>query len=290
MSKNILITGGSGQLGSTLFSDLKKTYNVIKTSKTGFLDSIKLDITNSEQVRIELEKYNPDIIINCASFNNVDECELKRKNARDVIVQGLDNLIKASKKKCKIVQISSDYVFDGSKEKYSELDRPNPVNYYGRLKLEAENLLRSSNRDFIIFRCSCVFSGLMSNKSNFLSWLYNNLKANNVIRVVRDQVSNPASVELISNVLNLAIVLNSKGIFNIGSLDPVSRFDFAVNVCDKFGFNKSLVKNIQTESLDQLAKRPKRTFLAIDKIINELDIDVYSFDYYLNNIKKGHYE
>ena len=290
MSKNILITGGSGQLGSILFSDFKETYNVINTSKEGLLDSVKLDVTDINEVRIRLEKYNPDIIINCASFNNVDKCELNRKNARDVIVQGLDNLIKASKKQCKIVQISSDYVFDGSKQKYSEMDRPNPINYYGRLKLEAENLLRSSNRDFIIFRCSCIFSGLMSNKSNFLSWVYNHLKTNNVISVVSDQISNPAPAELISKVLNLAIVLNSKGIFNIGSLDPISRYDFAIKVCDKFGFNKSLVKNIQTECLDQIAERPKGTFLAIDKIINELDIDVYSFDYYLNNIKKGHNE
>ena len=290
MPKNILITGGSGQLGFTLYSDFKESYEVINTSKINLSDSISLDITNASEVEKKLNMYSPDMIFNCASYNQVDSCELNKKDARDVIVLGLQNLINNSKKNCKIVHISSDYIFDGQKGSYSESDSPNPINYYGKLKLESENLLRSSNRDFIILRCSTVFSGLLDNKSNFLAWVYKNLKAGNKIRVVDDQLSNPTPVELISKVLNLAILLNSRGIYNIGSLDSISRYEFALKICNKFGFNSSLIKKIQTNSLKQVAERPKNTYLKIDKILEELDVDIYSLDYYLDNIKERSYE
>jgi len=290
LSKNILITGGLGQLGLTLYSDFKESYKVVNTSKTGLSDSIPLDITDSFEVEKQLNRHCPDIIFNCASYNNVDDCEINKKDARDVIVLGLQNLIRNSKKDCKIVHISSDYVFNGQKDSYSELDKPSPINYYGRLKLESENLLRSSNRDFIILRCNSIFSVFLDNKSNFLAWVYNNLKIENKIRVVDDQSSNPTPVELISKVLNLAILLNSTGIYNIGSLDLISRYKFALKICKKFGFNESLIARIQTVSLKQVAKRPKSTYLDIDKISNELDMDIYSIDYYLDNIKEGIYE
>ena len=177
MSKNILITGGLGQLGLFLYSEFKESYKVINTSRTGLFDSVSLDVTNALEVEETLNEYCPDIIFNCASYNNVDNCESNRKEARDVIVFGLQNIIKKSKKDCKIVHVSSDYIFDGEKGSYLESDKPNPINYYGRLKLESENLLRSSNRDFIILRCSSVFSRSLDNKSNFLAWVYNNLKA-----------------------------------------------------------------------------------------------------------------
>ena len=290
MSKNILITGGLGQLGLTLYSDFKESYKVVNTSKTGLSDSIPLDITDSFEVEKQLNRHCPDIIFNCASYNNVDDCEINKKDARDVIVLGLQNLIRNSKKDCKIVHISSDYVFNGQKDSYSELDKPSPLNYYGKLKLESENLLRSSNRDFIILRCNSIFSDFLDNKSNFLAWVYNNLKIENKIRVVDDQSSNPTPVELISKVLNLAILLNSTGIYNIGSLDLISRYKFALKICKKFGFNESLITRIQTVLLNQVAKRPKSTYLDIDKISNELDLDIYSIDYYLDNIKEGIYE
>ena len=290
MSKNILITGGLGQLGLTLYSDFKESYKVINTSRTGSSDSIELDITDSSEVESKLNIYSPDIIFNCASYNSVDSCELNKKDARDVIVLGLQNLIKSSKKDCKIVHISSDYVFDGKKESYLELDKPSPINYYGKLKLESENLLRSSNRDFVVLRCTSVFSGLLDNKSNFLAWVYNNLKSKNNIRVVNDQSSNPTPVELVSKVLNLAIILNSTGIYNVGSLDLISRYEFALKICNQFGFDKTLIHKIQTESLEQIADRPKSTYLDVNKISDELDIDIYSIDYYLKNIKEGYYE
>ena len=150
MSKKILITGGKGQLGQTLYLNLRGLYKITNTSRTDFLDCMKLDISDTSQVKDVLSRCVPDIIINCASYNNVDKSEDNKRYARNTIVSGLLNLINNSNKDCKIIHISSDYVFNGEKEKYLETDIPNPINYYGKLKLEAENLLHSSNKNYAI--------------------------------------------------------------------------------------------------------------------------------------------
>ncbi len=281
----MLITGGSGQLGSSLHSFFKTSYSVINTSRLQSEKSFQLDVSNRLEVAKALKKYSPDIIINCASFNNVDSCEKNKKRARGVIFEGLQNLVSNSRKDSLIIHISSDYIFNGEKDRYLESDTPDPLNYYGRLKLESENLLRSSNREYLILRCNVVFSHILDNNSNFFAWVYRNLKNNQEISVVDDQISNPTPVELLAKVIEASIILKSNGIYNVGTLDPISRYSFALKICNCFNFDKLLLKKIESSDLSQLAKRPRNTFLDIEKTSKTLDIDIYSLDYYLKNIR-----
>ncbi len=285
MSKNVLITGGLGQLGRKLYYDLNSSYNVINSSRNGQSNTLKLDVADSNNMSTTIGKISPDIILNCSSFNNVDNCEIEKDSARSVIVGGIRNLIKFSKKKCRIIHISSDYIFDGKKGDYLEDDAPSPLNYYGRLKLEAENLLRSSNRDYVIIRCGTIFSHDLKCKSNFFGWVYNNLKAKKNINVVKDQISCPTPVELISKFINIIMPLNSNGIFNLGIAESFSRFDFAMKICKSFDFDEKLIHPVRTKDLSQKAIRPKNTTLNIAKINTELDIDIYSLSYYIDKLK-----
>ena len=205
MSKTILITGGEGQLGLSLYLSLKNIFNVFNTSKTPLNNSTQLNVSYPENVKNCIEKINPDIIINCASYNNVDKAELSKKKARDVIVKGIENLIKYSNKESKIIQISSDYIYNGNKGGYSESDAPDPINYYGKLKHEAENLLIASKRTASILRCNVIFSHYINNKSNFLGWVYRNLKKNNQINIVHDQISNPTPAKLVCDIIESII-------------------------------------------------------------------------------------
>jgi len=285
LSKTILITGGNGQVGFSAYSFLKKNYNVISTSKMGSDQLIKLDVSDKLEVATVLEKYSPDIIINCASFNNVDGCEIDKEKARSINFKGLQNLIAYSKKKSTLIHLSSDYIFNGQKNRYLESDSPEPLNYYGKLKLEAENLLRSSMRKYVILRCNVIFSQMLKNKSNFFAWVYNNLKDNKGISVVDDQVSNPVPVDLLNEIIESCIILESDGIYNVGTLDYLSRYDFALKICNCFNFDKMLLKKITSKDLNQIAKRPRNTFLDIGKTSKDLDVDIYSLDYYLTNIR-----
>ena len=173
MQKTILITGCSGQLGDRLHKDLSAHFKVIPTYKKHKNRENTLDITNPADCDYIFLNNDIDIIINCAAITDVDFCEMNKKMSRDVNVDGLNRLISASKVDTKIIHISSDYVFDGLGKDYLESSLTYPVNYYGKTKLESENLLIGSNRDHLIFRVSTLFD---NSHDNFFTWVFNSFK------------------------------------------------------------------------------------------------------------------
>ena len=152
MGRKILITGAEGQLGKALQIIFADNFNVLPTSRKpselalNNRNALEMDITNLDSVSNVINSFQPDIIINCAAYSNVDENEKNKELSHQVNVEGLANLLQASDKETYIIQISSDYVFDGNKGPYDEEDHAFPINYYGKSKLEAENILRGSRR------------------------------------------------------------------------------------------------------------------------------------------------
>ena len=281
MSKKILITGTNGLLGSDIYFGLNSIFDVLPTSRSrssGINNSIFLDITNFDNLKKNVEEFKPDIIINCAAFTDVDNAEIEKEQCRNVNVVGLRNIIKSISRNTKIIHISSDYVFDGSKEVYLETDIPNPLNYYGKSKLEAENILKSSNIDYLIFRPNVLYSGNL-NKNHFLSWIYKNLKNNNHIKLVEDQISNPVYIPFFIKALIDCILLDVKGVYHIGSENPISRYDFGLKVCKYYKLSKNNIEAIKTSDLKQLANRPKNSFLDCTKIVNSINYELMSNDF-----------
>ena len=195
--KNILILGAAGLLGASLSTFLIKYFNVFITYNNSphFIKdeymyvSKRIDITDRESLQSFVSEANPRYIINCAALTDVDLCEKNKSLAYDINVAGMKNLLSATSNKCKILHISTDYIFDGKKQLYSEDDIPNPISYYGKTKLESENILRTSNRESLILRTSVLFNN--SSKNNFYSWVRGALENNKEIHVVTDQISNP---------------------------------------------------------------------------------------------------
>ena len=127
MQKKILLFGANGQLGRSIYLELSPYFGVIpciNINKKGaglFENSeISVDISNSNDVQSTFQKFSPDVIINSAAFTNVDQCETDKETAFKVNVKGLKNLVKFSSKSTHIIQISTDYVFDGEKGNYSQ--------------------------------------------------------------------------------------------------------------------------------------------------------------------------
>ena len=228
--------------------------------------------------------FSPNIIINCSAITDVDFCEKNHSLCRKVNTEGLYNLIKFSKKTIKIIQISTDYIFDGNNGPYSEDDSTHPLNFYGKSKLEAENILIGSNKEYLIIRVNGLYS-CDFDSTNFLSWLYMQLKNGKSVQIVDDQISNPCYIELLSNVIMKCIIMNANGIFNYGSSNFLSRYNFALEFCKIFRFSKELILPTSTNKLDQTAKRPLNTGLITDKIENILGIKTYDTVYCLNNLK-----
>ncbi len=290
--KKILITGATGQLGRSLMALLSSYYHVLGTLHRNPVASRmnypceKMDVGNLEEVRKVIRHYNPDVVINTAAFTHVDRAETERESAWRINVTGLENIIKCTGNQTRVIQISSDYVFDGKDGPYREADPTYPISYYGKTKLAAENLLRGANRHFLILRGNVLYQTSADDKASFFSWVYTSLKKGTPIRVVTDQISNPTWVEAFSQAIMKCIVLGAAGIYHFGSNDYLSRYEFALKVAEIFGFDAGLITPILTEELNQPAPRPHHSGLVTDKIIVEIGAQVYSTEYCLKQIKR----
>ena len=292
-----MITGAEGQLGKALQIGLTDKFNILSTTRQptqlakNQRNVQKLDITDKENISNVLESFNPDIIINCAAYTNVDGSEINKDLAHQVNVEGLRNLIQLSDINTYLIQISSNYVFDGDSGPYSEDEHTFPVNYYGKTKLEAENILRGTRRKWAIFRPNVLYSSDLFSKGNFFAWVYRSLLKKDSISVVTDQISNPTFNLQIVKAIFQCIIMDFEGILHIGSDDYMSRYEFALDIAKVFGFDSALIIKIDTDSLTQkvksyIAKRPLHSGLVVSKIEKELNTSSHSTQYNLKLLKR----
>ena len=293
-----MITGAEGQLGKSLQIGLTDMFNILPTTREptqlakNQRNVQKLDITNKKNISNVLESFKPDIIINCAAYTNVDGSEINKDLAHQVNVEGLRNLIQLSDINTYLIQISSDYVFNGDSGPYSEDEHTFPVNYYGKTKLEAENILRGTRRKWAIIRPNVLYSSDLSNKGNFFAWVYKSLLKKDSISVVTDQISNPTFNLQIVKAIFQCIIMDFEGILHIGSDDYMSRYEFALNIANVFGFDSTLITRIDTDSLtlnvkSYIAKRPLHSGLVVRKIEKELNTSLHSTNYNLKLLKSS---
>ncbi|MBE2255450.1 MAG: SDR family oxidoreductase [Ignavibacteria bacterium] len=275
----IFVTGANGLLGQTITSiftresDFELITSGVETDSSSDLGHTyeRLDLTNKDEVKKLIGFYEPDVIVNCAAFTDVDKCETERELCWKVNVDAVKHLIIASRiNNAKIIHYSTDYIFDGKNGPYDEEAKPNPVSFYGRSKLASENALLTSGADFAIARTMVLF-GIGNNiKPNFALWLIGKLKNNEPVNIVDDQIGNVTiSDDLAFGTLKI-IELKKKGIFNIAGSDIISRYEFVLKMCEVFGFNKNLVSKIKTADLNQPAPRPLNSGLITLKAQSEL--------------------
>ena len=140
-------------------------------------DFTQLDITNKGDVKSLVTSFRPDIIVNAAAMTNVDVCETQRELAWKVNVVGVENLVEVARRlNSLLIQISTDYVFDGKNGPYKETDRANPVNYYGKTKLAGENVILAGGISSAILRTIVVYGTGINVKNNFALWVISSLR------------------------------------------------------------------------------------------------------------------
>ena len=191
--RRVLITGGSGQIGSALVSSAPPDYEIYAP------DSRRLDIKNVESIADTFERFRPDLVINCAAYTAVDKAETERELAFAINAGGAGHLARA----CRVAQapllhLSTDYVFDGAKTSaYIEDDEPNPINVYGESKLAGERQIVAAQIPYLILRVSWVFSAM---GTNFVKTMLR-LAERESLNVVDDQSGTPCAAEDIAKVL-----------------------------------------------------------------------------------------
>ncbi|MGA9116289.1 MAG: dTDP-4-dehydrorhamnose reductase [Bacteroidota bacterium] len=280
--QKILVVGSNGLLGQKLTEILLRgsAYRILLASQepaslqgTVTADYATLDITVRKDVRRTVWDFEPDVIINAAAMTNVDACEQERELAWKVNVAGVEHLIEAARKiRARLVHISTDYVFDGKAGPYTEEDRPEPLNYYGKTKLASENALRSSDMDYVLFRTMVLYGYAPGARSNFALWLIENLDKKRPVRVVDDQMGNPTLADDLAYAVVAAMELGRTGLYNVAGREIVSRHAFALTLAEVFGFDPGLVTPTKTAELNQPALRPLLSGLVTLKAETELGL------------------
>jgi len=283
-SYKIIITGGNGQLGTTLLK-LKKKYNIYKFSKK------QLDITNKKKLFGIINKINPKIIINAAAYTNVNKSEYNYKLAKKINYTGVKNLVSICKKlDILLIHISTDYVFYGNKKSsYSEKDKSIPKNKYGESKLMGENFIKRNLTKYFIFRVSWLFG---HGKNNFVYKIIQLILNNKNLNIVSNEFSSPTSSEDLMELINKVIVLykeNKKlkyGLYHFNSLNKkISRYEFVIKINNSL--NKQKIKhNKINKIINKNSFRPINSFLNTRKIYNHFDLKRKNFNISLNRMIK----
>lgn len=286
----VLVIGGDGFLGKKILSIFSKKGE--KVTGTGHSKKAKnlipLDITSRKRVFEVIEKVKPDVVINTAALTDVDWCETHEKECFKVNIDGVENIALACKKlECKMVQISTDYVFDGRKKtKYNEKDKPIPLNVYSKSKYKAEKVVQKNLENYLIIRTIVLYGfNDLEDKTTFVKWVLEKLKEGKEFKVVEDQVGCPTLIDDIAEALFVLIKKDRKGVYHASGSEYISRHNFAKKIAKAFGFNKRLVKPCLSSELKQKAKRAKYLNSDLGKIKKE-GIKISSIDEGLIKMKK----
>ncbi len=275
--KHILITGASGLLGRRLIpvftDDYDVTAVVFRNSliESSGVDARVCDLTDHRQAEQLLAEIAPAIIINCAATTDVDGCESDPAMAYRLNCGIVENLLNAaSSHDLYFVQISTDYIFGGGDGQYAEQTVPNPLNTYGRTKLQAEEAVRKSGIDALVIRTCALYDCGHAGKTNLFSSTYDRLKKGETVRVASDLYCNPMWTANLAESIREAVSLHLTGIIHIAGPEYLSRYEFSSLVARHFGFTDSLVEAIELSGLARAAKRPLRAGLDISLALETL--------------------
>lgn len=285
----ILITGSNGLLGQKLVQLITENSNheLIATARgknrlpfeDGYIFE-SLDITNEQDVWNVVKKHEPDVIINTAAMTNVDQCETERDDCWKLNVTAVEHLVKAAEEtKAFLLQLSTDFIFDGQDGPYNEEADANPVSYYGESKLAAEQLLSKSKVDWAIARTVLVY-GIAHDmsRSNIILWVKKSLEEGKEIQVVDDQWRTPTLAEDLAKGCLLIAEKKAKGIYNISGDDLLTPYEMAVKTAEFFDLPQDSMTKSDSTKFKQTAKRPPKTGFILDKAKRDLGYKPHSFE------------
>jgi len=280
-----LVLGASGFVGSALHSQLKS----LKKEVVGTYfsnekkDLIKVDMTSKSDLSRIFSNFSPKIIYMPAFIPGVDYCE-KNEKPNTINKTGVRNVVdKCKEYKAKLIFFSSDYIFDGKEGPYLEQATPNPINKYGDTKLLCEKMIQEVE-NYIIIRTTVVY-GYDIDSKNFMMSLTEDLMKRETRKVPIDQVGSPTYVEDLAKITIKLTKFNKTGIYNVVGPDYCSRYIFALKIARIFELDESLIIPVETSELGQVADRPKRAGLIIDKIRKELNAEPLGMEEALLKLK-----
>jgi len=254
----ILVVGANGMLGRDLLP-------ILGDGARG-VDVGDIDITSMESVQRLLNTLKPSVVINCAAYTDVDGCETNRNLAMKVNGEGVGNLANVTSSiGAKLVQISTDYVFDGGKGcPYLEGDKTGPLSVYGESKLLGEQNA-TLNPNHIVIRTQWLYG---IHGKNFVETMLRLASEKDELAVVDDQIGSPTWTVDLSKAVIALLKNNCCGIYHAANADFCSWNQFAQAIFEEAGL-KVKVNSMTTEQLNRPAKRPLYSTLDCSKLAKD---------------------
>lgn len=275
----VLLIGKNGQLASSILSNEKASFfNVHAYGKD------QLDIKDMTLVREVVNREKPNILINAAAYTNVENSEKFPSEAYAINSEAVYSIAKICRElNTLLIHVSTDYVFDGEKETaYIESDKVNPINVYGKSKLEGEKNILKSGCDYIIIRTSWVFSEF---GNNFVKTMLDLFTRKNEIDIVSDQYGCPTYAGDIANVIFRIIEAYKEEkvnkIYHYSGCDKLNWSSFAKKIncylkSNNYNISCPIINEITSEDFNSLAKRPKNSYLLCSSICKDFNVSQHS--------------
>jgi dTDP-4-dehydrorhamnose reductase len=265
----ILVTGASGLLGGKIIQNATdrghEVFSAFKEHPATMGKPVRLDQTQAEQVSEIISNIKPQAIINTAAISDVDFCEENPEAAFRVNSESVSYLATSARETNSfLLQISTDYVFDGEKGAYSELDPPHPTNTYGTSKHQGEQAATLAGEEsWSIARPSVIFGMGRPLRPNAATYVHDKLSKHETVRMVRDQYCSPTFNRNLAAMLIEVAERRIPGILHTAGATRLNRYDLALRIAEVFGFDRRLVLEATAEDIGWKAKRPKDSSLLV---------------------------
>jgi dTDP-4-dehydrorhamnose reductase len=253
-----------------------------------------VDITDKESLSVIRDYHDANFVLHFAAKTDVDDCERDREFREDgdawkINVNGAKNVAEVCRDLGKkIIYVSTDFVFDGDKQKgefYTENDIPNPINWYAETKYQGEKVVGGSGASFIILRFAYPYRAKFDPKKDFVRGIIDSLDNGNEVKAITDHVFCPTLIDDIAYALDVLMKNDATGIFHAVGNDPITPYEGAMRIAQIFDLDSSLIKpTTREEFFKDRAPRPFNLNLRNDKI-NRLGVKMKGFDEGLGIIK-----
>ena len=276
----ILITGASGLLGLNLaleasggsYHGQHMVYGVVNSQaiRTKAFTVIPCNLLAQGAVERLLDQTQPDWVIHCAALANLDACEADPALASELNTEVPRKLAyHVSKGGARLVHISTDSVFDGSRGNYSEDDTPNPLGVYSRTKLEGEWAVAQADPSAIIARVN-LYGWSLIGKRSLAEFFFNNLSAGKQVMGFTDVFFCPLLANDLAHLLMAMLEKQLSGLYHVVSSEHLSKYEFGVRIARRFGLDEHLINPVSVEEAGLKAVRSPNLNLRTDKLTKDL--------------------
>jgi dTDP-4-dehydrorhamnose reductase len=281
VTRRVLITGGTGLLGQALLSSASSSLSLFGTYLPDKAPSSELacpffplDVRDAAQVAQVFDRVRPDLVIHAASIGSVDYSEHHREESWAVNVGGTHNVGYAcAHHHAKLIFISSNAVFDGEHPFYAEEAPVNPINYYGQLKVEGEEWVKSSGLDYAIVRPILMYGWhLPIERGNWVTTWIRTLGQGQRVKVVNDTRTKPLFARNCAEAIWAVVAQNRTGVYHVAGADHITLYDLALKVAEIFGLDASLIDPVPSSYFPEIAPRPRDTSFDTSKMEKELGV------------------